>query len=397
MSVQEQINRLLWNRRLIVFPNELEVPWDLEYIVLRDLNLEDRNYYMFVRDIEERKARKSGVSTEGEIMEQARDSGYWGQIEDDIEKKADDHIAFLESEFESKKKFKSRQNIISIQIKDAKAKKAWVESKKNALRTNSAEYLAHEIASFMLLRRVAYRPDGTLLIPDDASLLYLKQNYILFLFYLIQEVMSEGRFEIHDIREIARSTEWRLTWTLCRENLFSIFGRNVGDMNINHKMLTYWSRVYDSAFENPEPPDISIINDDNLFDQWLADKDLERKKDKKKDPTTKAQEQGTMLDGYYVEHCSCGAKEQNAKKYLGERVKHDRACPHGTWHKYTAEEKANRASIIYGRNSSNIRTLIDKEQDSVLQRGVVEDQHLRDKKTRSILGMQTNVAPIRRK
>ena len=180
MSIQENINRLLWDRRLILLPEQMEVPAELEYVVLKDLTLDDRNYYLFVRDLEEHKARADGVSTEGEIMRNARESGYWTNDDEDVAQRADDHIAFLEGEFQAKAKFKSRQNIIKLQIDDARAKKEYVEQKRNGLKQQTAEYLAHEIASFMLLRRVAYRQDGTLLITDDASYLDFKENYLMF-------------------------------------------------------------------------------------------------------------------------------------------------------------------------------------------------------------------------
>lgn len=200
-------------------PQDMEAPSDLDYVILKDLTLDDRNYYLFIRDLEEHKARMAGVPTEGEIMLKARESGYWTDDDDDVEERADDHIAFLEGEYKAKKKFKSRQNIIKLQIEDAKAKKEYVGAKRNNLKQQTAEYLAHEIASFMLLRRVALRPDGTELIPDDSTYLLFKENYIMLVFYLIYEMMSEGALETVEIREIARSTEWRLTWGLARENL----------------------------------------------------------------------------------------------------------------------------------------------------------------------------------
>ncbi|MCV0439737.1 MAG: hypothetical protein K5880_14010 [Hydrogenophaga sp.] len=352
---------------------------------------------MFIRDLEEHKARAEGVPTEGEIMERARESGYWTEDDDDVEERAVDHIAYLEGEFKARAKFKSRQNIIRLQIDDAQAKLEHTQAKRNGLKQQTAEYLAHEVASFMLLRRVALRPDGTPLIPNDAVHLSLKENYLMFIFYLIYEMMSEGAFETAEIREIARSTEWRLTWGLARENLPSIFGCAVGDFSINHKMLIYWSRVYDSAFESTEPPEADIVDDDDRFDDWLATRDLERKdKVGRSTAADHHQERGHMLDGEYVEQCLCGMKAKNAGKGLGERLPHQQHCLYGTWHEFTQEEKEARARQVYGRNTANVRKLLDSEQEQVLKRGVVEEQDLRGKRTRSMLSMPTKVIPIRR-
>lgn len=394
MSIQDQINRILWDRRLITFPDELDRPDSLEYVIIRDFTLEDRNNYLFVKDLEENRARREGVPTEGELMENAREGGYWGKEEDEIIAQADDHIAFLEAEFENKKKFKSRQNIIKLQIQDAKAKKTWALNKIAEIKQHSAEYLAHEIATFQMLRRVALRPDGSPLIPDDNTFLLFKKEYMTFLFYLIQEMMSEGMLDTTSLREIARSTEWRLTWCLSRENLPALFGRSIGDLTINHRMLIYWSRVYDSAFESTEPPDSETIKNDDLFDDWLANRDIGRTH--KDSSTSRHQEQGQVLDGEFIEKCICGAKAKNAGKGLGERMPHASNCQFGTWHAFTPQEKEERARRTYGRNSKNIRQILDKEQEKVLKAGVAEEQDLKNTKTRQVLGMPTKVISVKK-
>jgi hypothetical protein len=395
-TVQDKINRLLWNRRVVILPSDIDKPKDLDYIVIHDLSLEDRNYYLLIRELEEHKARLADVPTEQQIMESARAGGYWGTVEDEIEAKADQHIAFLEAEFEAKKKFKSRQNIIKLQIEDSLAKKAWVARKRNEFKLSSAEYLAHEIASFELLRRVSFRMDSSPLFPDDTSFLLFKKEYLSLLYFLVQSVMNEGALELSDIRQIARSTEWRLIWVLSRENLPTIFNRSIGDFNINHKMVIYWSRIYDSAFESTEPPEMEIVNNDEEFDRWLANRDLDRKEEKS-DKQSDAQEQWHVLDGEHVDFCSCGAKEQNKKLYLGEKVPHANDCLFGTWHQYTAEERREKAAAIYSRNSGNMRKFINNEQDKIEKHGSLEEQHLRGKKTRQMLGMKTNIIPIKRK
>ena len=43
-----------------------------------------------------------------------------------------------------------------------------------------------------------------------------------------------------------------------------------------------------------------------------------------------------------------------------------------------------------------VRKILDSEQDRVLQKGEIEEQDLRGKKTRSMLGMSTNVTSVKR-
>lgn len=258
--------------------------------------------------------------------------------------------------------------------------------------------MAHEVAAFSLLCRVALGPDNSALIPDDQTLLSLKKDYPVFVYFLVQEMLSEGVLDIPTIREIARSSEWRLVWGLSRENLPSIFNRTVGDMTMNDKLLIYWSRVYDSALESHEPPDQEILEDDERFDEWLADKDLERKEKARegRSRTSDHQEQGQMLDGEYIERCTCGMKQKNAGKPHAVRMPHAEDCQYGTWHKFTKEEKERRARYIYGRNASNIRQVMDAEQERIINSGAVEEQDLRNKKTRNLYGMPTKVTSVKR-
>jgi len=398
MTVQDQINRLLWDRRVLTFEDEIQRPSDIEYVIIRDFTLHDRNFYLMIRDLEEAKARREGVPTEGDLLNAARQAGYWGKVEDDIEAKADGHIAFLQAEFAAKSKFRSRQNIIKLQIEDAQAKKAWVQRKRNEFKFNSAEYLAHETAAFKLMCRVVLKPDGSLMFPTEEFLLECKKDYFQWIYFLLNEVMSENSWDVTSLRSVARSVEWRMFWTLTRENLPTLFNRPVGDLTHNQRFLVYWSRVYDSAFESHEPPERDVIEDDDLFDQWLANRDLQRKEDKDSDSSKKKlPEHGHVLDGEHIDVCNCGAKEKNRGKYLGEKVPHAVTCPFGTWHRYTPEERETKARLIYGRNSKSVRQIMDREHETVLQKGLVQEQDLRQKTTRQQLGMKTNVIPVKRR
>ena len=200
--------------------------------------------------------------------------------------------------------------------------------------------------------------------------------------------------------EVARYVDWLLLWTLSRENLDGLFNRPIADINFNQKLLIYWSRVYDSAFEDPKPPDQDIIEDDGKFDDWLANRDLERKEEKEgrknKNSVFHHQEQMIVLDGEFIETCTCGVGPQN-KVGLGLKKPHQVECLYGQWRPYTRLEKDELADQVYGRNSKNIRRYIDKEQDRVLRAGMVQEQHLRGTHSRKILGANTNVIPIHRR
>jgi len=389
MSVQDNINKVLWNRRIVTIPDHVDRPPGLDYVVLRDLTVEDRNLYLFIKSTEEKRAKRDGVPSEKELMANAREGGYWGQFEDEVEAKSEDHLAFLRAELEAKKKFKARQNIIKLQIEDVLAKQEAVSRKRTEFRMNSAEYSAHEFASFALLRRVTLDIYGQEVFKDEQEFLVYKNNYLVFLYYLIQEIMNEGILPTKDIRAVAKSTEWRLIWVLSRENLPAIFNRPLGDLTLNHRLLIYWSRIYDSAFERAEPPSQEIVNDDEKFDNWLVEKDTGSKV--KEDGASDYQEEGRMIEGYFVNDCYCGMKAKNKGRGLGERLPHESTCPYGKWHQNTPEEKAKVAERIYSKNKPGMRKFMDSEIENVSRRGLIEEQHLRGKKSRELLGLETKV------
>lgn len=391
MSVQEKIQQLLWDRRYVEIPEEHRPP-GIDYVLIKDMTIEDRNLYTFVRRKELELARKQGVLTEVELLAEAKKNGYWTDEDDTIMSKMEEHIVMLEAE-QKKQKFLARKKSIQVDIDAAIRKRSETQAKKNENYFNSADYYANEVATSTLIRRIVHNIDGTLIWPDDSTFLLFKQKYFGFIIFVTNEVLSEGVMASDEIREIARFPEWRLTWTLQRENLSSIFNRSVGDLTLNQKLVIYWSRVYDSAIESAEPPTSEIINDDEKFDEWLANKDLSSKEEStsKHSSSKDHQERMQVLDGEYSEICNCGAKSKNVGKGLGERIQHTITCPWGTFRKYTTQEKEQIARQTYSRNTDRVRTLIENEQQAVIEKGEIEEHRLRGKKTRHILGMKTDI------
>lgn len=396
MTVQEKIQQLLWDRRYVRVPEEMAPP-GIDYLLIKDMTIADRNLYNFVRKRELEEARKQGVLTEAELMAEAKKIGLWTEEDDRILDKAAEHIEFLQSEL-SKQKFLARKKSIQLDIDRLTEKRQATQSKKNEYFINSADYYAAEVAASTLIRRVVCNLDGSLLFPNDTSFLLFKREHLGAVIFLTNEVLSEGVWPIDEVREVARNPEWRLTWSLQRENLSTIFNRTVGDLTLTQKLVIYWSRVYDSAFECAEPPTQEIVNDDDKFDEWLANRELSSKEtmENKRIGVKDHQERMQILDGEYSDVCHCGAKAKNVGKGLGERVMHTGNCPHGTFRKYSREEREQIARQTYGRNSDRVRTLLDQEQQAVVEKGVLEEQHLRGKKSRHMLGMKTDVTTTKK-
>jgi hypothetical protein len=398
MDVTEAIQELLWDRRYVMIPENIEAP--VSVVLLRDLNINDQNFRIFQKRVFRKRAIDSGVRTEEEIISDARQGGVWTEEDEEIYTKGAEHIEFLETEVERHKRLRVKVKRLKEAIKDTKEKIKTVTSHRDHLILNSADYYAHEQSIYATLPRVILSTDGIPLWDTEQEYLECKNQYPNFCAYLGHEIVAENLLESKEIRQVAKNAEWRLIWNAGRDDMAGLFRRPLSELNINQKMLLYWSRVYDSVYEDPECPDVDIIEDDDKLDDWLANRDIKRKEDKESSGTNKKFKTGKdhhermiILDGYYIEDCNCGALAEKGKG-LGEVKRHENTCFYGVWKPYTEEEKQEIADRIYGRNPDRVRNIINSQQEAVGKRGIVEEHHLRDRRSREMIGAKTSVIPV---
>lgn len=401
MSTEELIDEIIWDRRYVVPPDNLDSPY--ETLLVKDPTIKDRNLYAFQKKRAFEKAIQEGVPTEEELLLSAKESDYWTQEDELIYKNADEDIQFLKSE-KKRQKIKSRIRRYEEQIQAAEEKRKEVTAKRLELLTNSAEYYAHQASIYYLLKNSILDEDGDLLWPDEEAFLFDQDNYPILVVFLAKQILNGGIKDTAEYRKVARSPEWRIIWVSAKENLQSIFNRPISDLSMRQTLLIYWSRVYDSVYEDPDRPSQEIIDDDDRLDDWLANRD-DRKSEEKKKSSKKLnhgkdigdhQERIQVFDGEYIETCTCGALKERGIG-LGESRRHDNSCPYGTWRSYSPEEKRELAERFYGRNNPKIRQTLNKEMEKVADRGITEEHKLRDQKTRLTYGYKPNIIPVNRR
>ena len=69
---------------------------------------------------------------------------------------------------------------------------------------------------------------------------------------------------IDDIRYTARTEPWRSYWLANKPNPFKH-----ETLNREQISLVLYSRMYDAIYENPECPEESVIEDDDMLDGWM--------------------------------------------------------------------------------------------------------------------------------
>lgn len=394
------IEEILWDRRFVEIPEEIEGP--CRCVLMRDPTVAERNVYNAERKRLLQDAIRQGNPTEQELMDQAVLVGSWTPEQELEYTSLEEHIGFLEGEM-ARQTLKSRQRKFKKQIDEARERLFAVREFRTQLTSHSAEYFAHEASIMKMIRTVVHSLDDLPMWPSESSFLDARQRHPLFFSFLASKLMGFGVLETKEYRKIARAMEWRVLWMSQRDNLQGLFGRPACDLTIRQTLLVYWSRVYDQVFEDPNRPDQDVIEDDDKLDDWLANKTLERKElksgEQKKSKHKTAgdhHERIQMLDGEYVEDCTCGALEERGPG-LGMSRRHDPSCLWGTWRAFSAEEKAELAERFYGRNQKRIRDLINKEMEVVADNKMMQEQDLRKKRSRMILGSQHKVTPIKRR
>jgi hypothetical protein len=92
---------------------------------------------------------------------------------------------------------------------------------------------------------------------------------------LIRSIFYTGTFSEKSIREIARSEPWRTRWKTSQKTGESLFYTPVGFQSKMQHNLCYWSLLYDAILDNPDCPSYDVLNNDELLNEWLLDKQEE--------------------------------------------------------------------------------------------------------------------------
>lgn len=385
MKVQENLQKLLWNKRIIEIPEEINIPSEYRVLIFINPTLTDYNFYNFFREQQKRICVAQGVPSEEDLLKDAKEGGLFTDEDETLLANSQVEIDRLNEEIlHCKLSVKKKQ--LQKQINQILNRLEELHNKRSNLLSNSYEYLISELSAEFLLRRICLFPDESRVWKSDEEYIIFKNLYHEANISLLRQLLNDTSITIKDIREVAHSTEWRLMWTLNRENLSQLFNIPIGDLNLNQKLLIYWSRIYDSAFESTEPPSVQIIEDDDLFDDWLLERrGMQREKTTK---TSSHQERMVTLDGEHSEVCTCGIGNQN-KVPLGLKQRHSDSCPFGTWREYSEEERQAVADKIFNKNTPAIQKHIHNEQTKVANAKLIPEERLRDRKTRLLLGMKT--------
>jgi len=152
-----------------------------------------------------------------------------------------------------------------------------IEFKKSSKLFMSAESKADEDKTFYLCSCCVYKEDDTLLWPTYE--IALKENRLEFKNDILVEYLRfYSGFPISTIREIARSSIWRIRYINSMKTSDPLFGVPASCYTNDQLSLVYWSNYYQNIYEmmSEDRPSDMVINDDDALDAYMQEYYSER-------------------------------------------------------------------------------------------------------------------------
>jgi len=213
----------------------------------------------------------NGLMTHEQSIDRLTKEGLWSSQHDIELARIDSEIKTLKSSLPSLKYKKINYQQVVSKIADLKKQSKDLNDTKLQYQHITAEYVAECLKrKYIIMNSIEYISDQSLL--KNSSFI----NQLTVQYYT--KFCPKG----NEIRKIARSDPWRLFWLSAKETNMGLFDNQANNMTELQHALILWSRIYDFAFNSPNPPSDDVIEDDDKFDQWYEDELKNIKEDNKK-------------------------------------------------------------------------------------------------------------------
>lgn len=360
-EIEKQINRISWGNRYIKVTEQNE----REHLILvKSLSLRFRNWIDFIHDTAYQKAKELGILTEKEMLTELSNNKTWTAADDELITSMSKTVEEMSSTVSSLTKHEQkRANRI---IDSYRSKIEEMSNKKRNLLDCTCEKYAGEqrlrafvfASCFKVDTEEKYWPTWDIFLEEASDEVVM---------LITSQIMNTHRCDTKEIREIARSGNWRHRWNSA-SSIIDVFGRPIVELDEEQGNLVYWSTIYDSVFESMERPPQEIIDNDELLDKWF-------------------EEQGRK-----------NALEDK-KRYLDK--KNSRIIPssvnrHGEI--FIAPSTSVSAKEIEDMNSPVNKAFIDRQHNKLKKNVIMTEQEMRaDQEARRLIGAQDNVVDIKRR
>lgn len=262
-DISMKISQILWGRSFVDVEDGSEATHTL---VLRSLSIRENNYLNFLYEKELDRSMQSGILTQDQLRRLFYAYGAWGDEENEKRENLKKELTILSnqlkrSEFHTlkKKKIKKRIEQIEREINE-------LNQQELTLFSVSAENRSEEIKRRFMVQMFTETIEEKPLWSNREE--FLNIDDVQFVNNLVVAYYKNNIYSEKELREIARSPEWRFRWVAAKHGE-QLFGRPISEWSEMQNMLVYWSEYYDGIYESTDRPPEYIIEDDVLCDQWV--------------------------------------------------------------------------------------------------------------------------------
>lgn len=373
-KIEEHINLLLWGKRIVELNGQV--------YVFRSPTISEINHANFIHQSSLDRYRSEGVLHSGdELIKIAKSQGEWADVDNNYYFKFDELIKVAEDQLEGANTIQTKR--IKKQIDRANKRREDVVDRYNRIVSYSFEHQAAEDRLRYLVKCVTEDKDGNAIWKDDYAFNNDMNHELLFRLMTAYVDHSHDIFKIDVLREIARSPMWRVRWGVGKNNICSLFGSNVCDLNELQIGLIYWSMVYDSVYMSMDCPSDSIIEDDEKLDKWLDDRRQEQERKK----INRQVDRDSGVRGFYDRSGKFhhqGRRASDHQEY-GQFV-NGYFDESGVFRYYTPEEKEARIKEIQRGNAPDVKNILRSEQSHLKDKPYLREEQLRKGRSRLIMG-----------
>jgi hypothetical protein len=264
------LNNILWGRRYISVKDSNNKPHTL---LAKDLELQDKIWIDFIYKQALDAGKAQGLIPSNELAVFLEDSGVWTKKDDkEIQNLK---ISLLKIEETLKEDISKREYQSSLKLKKTLTAEL---DKKTTIKSN---YFINSLETYANSQRInasifsyLYRSANDRYWSEWQD--FLDETDNTFIQNVIIGIFEKEQVTIKQLRAIARSPQWRFRWAAYKTS-GDLFGKPLSELTNDQDSLTYWSQVYDVAYESMDRPTQSVIDDDDALDKWFEDQSKNKK------------------------------------------------------------------------------------------------------------------------
>lgn len=242
--------------------------------VFKHSSLDNRKRSQVVYDDFFNEAKDLGLSTIAEMEDIIKHRGIFTEEDEEAIRKLEGKIEaqeqVLRKTFRVSAHRERLKNIITNLHKEVRK----IYSKKDKMMQLTCEAKAVERRSLYLLVNCVMDFETEKPIWDSVNAFEDSNIDEILRFNLVSQFLSFiGGVLVPVVRQIARSSQWRLRYVISKKLNIDLFGKAVRDFSVDQLNLMQWSDYYASIYEmlpDDRPPD-SIIEDDMALDAYMEE------------------------------------------------------------------------------------------------------------------------------